>query len=115
MPHVTPYDYQCIYGKTIDTQEFFETARVAEDVVNSISGGKLSACELDEKQTEFAKKAVCAQINAIQLSGGVDSALLTGVTLGKFSVSGNSQSIHVPGSVYTYLAYAGLLYCGVGR
>lgn len=91
----------------------------AEDMIDNV----ISSAPVGEYQQTHYNKAVCAQAEAIGLSGGI-SAWITSVggtsfTIGSFSMSGMAQtsaggSVRISGDAMGYLESAGLTSRQVG-
>ena len=91
----------------------------AEDMIDNV----ISSAPVGEYQQTHYNKAVCAQAEAIGLSGGIAAWLAsangTSFTIGSFSMSGISQTsaggtVRISGDAMGYLESAGLTSRRVG-
>lgn len=115
MAVTSEYYYDTYHG--VEFEDIDTYLARAEDMIQNIIS---SEPEGEYQQTHYSK-AVCAQAEAIGLSGGL-AVWLSGAqggsfTIGSFSMSGGSvsgSSVRISGVAMGYLESAGLLCRGIG-
>ncbi len=131
LPIVDKYYYNNVYkGVKIEDDDLDALLERASDIVRQSCTYRLGNIEaLPSFMQENLKKAVCAQVEFMEMNGGIESfaggnfSSGTGFSIGKFSMSGTGSSGSSNGAagkfsgrnspdMIAYLESAGLLYRG---
>lgn len=122
MPYVDYEYYKNNYlGGLVDETDFPKLSLRASEMIENICSYKIGSLELKSPFIQDKiRKATCAQIDFIEINGGIDfldEVNTSSVTLGKFSFSGPSNEFEgnskISNRVYEYLWPTGLLYRGM--
>lgn len=124
MSYITQEYYDNTYlGESVSTADFPSLLLRAQEIVEELCMYRISEDRLNtfsESTQERIKKAICAQVEYLDINGGSDmdnGSDIQSATLGKFSYTkqvsnaGTGSSIYSPRAI-RYLVPTGLLYRG---